>query len=647
MKIKKTILLFLNVLVVSILYGATYPDLRTVLNNQSSNSVIDVPKGTYTLDLISSGAYSFINKKNVTINGNGSTIICNRQKQCFSFTSCENVVFNNFYIEYDPPCCTQGTINAISSDKKTWDITIHDGYPVDSLEGTKVQVFGQSTLELVKNFGDIYGITVSKTGTRTFRLTGMSDKNSVVQLGDYVVLDVAATGTNIPAHGIILNACKNMSLDSITMYDSNCFSFYEYDCEKTHYYRCGVTRKPYDSKYTIQRLRAGSADGIHSKFAKIGPIIEECKVEYNGDDCIAVNGNFYPVYDINATSKSIYMLCSSSNLSDFKISVGDSIVCVNNDGSIRGKGVAKSISAALTAPTTAQLTTCYAKLGNQRNQFANGFVVTIDNWIAGMAISDIFYSMNRSGAGFKVINNQVGHNRSRAILIKSSNGIISGNTVVGSAMSGIAVAPEFYWMEAGCPSNIEISNNTIRNCMYNASMTGQSQAGALVVVSSAPQGGFSPAGGLKNYNIHDNVIDGCPRPCVVLTSIDGVNYYNNTTTTDLTMIRTHGSSLGVLNTKDFWKINVVNFTSINTDVHETKLNPENLISIDKNGNISIIGMEDGETAQLFIFDLPGRMLLNKKISNTDKTNLSQFNKGVYIVSLKYNQSTYSRKIILP
>jgi len=644
---KKPFLLFLNILVVLALYGATYPDLRTVLNSQSGNSVINVPNGTYTLDLISNGAYSFSNKKNVTINGNGSTIICNRQKQCFSFTSCENVVFKNFYIEYDPPCCTQGTINAISTDKKTWDITIHDGYPVDSVKGTKAQVFGQSTLDLVKNFGDLYGITVSKTGTRTFRLTGMSDKNSVVQIGDYVVLDVVATGTNISAHSIILNACKSMSLDSITMYDSNCFSFLEYDCEKTHYYRCNVTRKPYYPKYTIQRLRAGSADGIHSKHAKIGPIIEECKIEYNGDDCIAVNGNFYPVYDVNAASKSIYFLCSSSNISDFRMSVGDSIVCVNNDGSIRGKGVAKSVSSALTAPTSAQLSACYAKLGTQRNQFTNGFVVTIDNWITGLAIADIFYSMNRSGSGFKVINNQVGHNRSRAILIKSSNGIINGNTVVGSAMSGIAVAPEFYWMEAGCPSNIEIGNNTIRNCMYNSNMTGTSQAGALVVVSAAPQGGFSPAGGLKNYNIHDNVIDGCPRPCVVLTSIDGVNYYNNTTIPDLTMIRTHGSNLGVLNTKDFWKINVVNFTTLSVDVQETKLRPENVISFDKNGDLSVVGMQDGQTAQLCVFDLPGRLIYDKKISNASKTNLSHLNKGLYIVGVNYNQSVYSKKIMIP
>ena len=113
------------------------------------------------------------------------------------------------------------------------------------------------------------------------------------------------------------------------------------------------------------------------------------------------------------------------------------------------------------------------------------------------------------------------------------------------------------------------------------------------------------------------------------------------------MIRTHGSSLGVTNTKDFWKINVVNFTTINTDVPETKINPDNLIHFDKNGTISITGMQDGETAQLFVFDLPGRMLLNKKISNAEKTTISNLNKGIYIVSLKYNHSIYSKKISIP
>lgn len=621
-------------------FAEVYPDLRQALNAQINNSVINLPKGTYLLDLTTNGAYVFYNKKNVTINGNGSTIICNKQNQAFYFYNCENTVFSNFHIEYDPPCFTQGTITSISTDKKNWNITIHDGYPTVNVQG-KVQAFSKNTLELVQNFTTIYNAPITQLSTKEFRVTVPS--NNAVQVGDYAVMDVVAPGSGIQAHGIILGACKNMLLDSIVMYDSNCFSFFEFDCEKTHYNRCVVTRKPYNSKYTIQPLRAGSADGIHSKFATIGPIIEDCQIEYNGDDCIAINGNLYPIYDVDAVNKKIYFLSSSNSISDFKMSVGDSLICVNNNGSIRARLKATSINVA--TPTSAQIATCYSKLGSQVSQWRNGVVVNVDNWIADIAISDVGYSKNRSGDGFKVINNKVGHNRSRAILIKSSNGIINGNTIVGSAMSGIALGPEFYWMEGGCPSNIEISNNTIRNCMFESNMY-TSQAGALSVVSQNPAGtDFSPTGSLNNILIHDNIIDGCPRPCVVLSSINKVNYYNNTITPDLTMIRNHGYNLGVPNTKDCWSIYLTN-SSTASDVQETRIEQADKILIDKNANISVLNMQLGDTAHLVLSDITGRIIYTNNALTSQGASLAFLKKGIYAISIKSNQLHFSRKIII-
>lgn len=642
MTFKKTLLLIITLFLFFTCYANTYTDLRTILDSQKDNTVIDLPKATYLLDLISSGAYTFSNKKNITINGNGSTIICNRQSQAFYFGNCENVEFSNFHIEYDPPCYTQGTITAISTNKLLWEITLHDGYPVDNvnLQG-KVQVFSKNTLELVQNYSDIYSAAITKTGTRTFQIR-VPTANGPVQAGDYVVLDVlAGSGLGIQAHGIMLSGCKNMLLDSIVMYDSNCFSFFETDCEKTHYYRCVVTRKPFDSRYTIQPLRAGSADGIHSKFAKIGPIIEECRLGYNGDDCIAINGNFYPVYNVNVENKRIYFLSPSV---DFKMSVGDTIVCIKNDGSIRGQSIVKSLMT--TMPTSAQITACYLKLGSQSgSHWTYGVAMVVDTLITDTSISDLFYSKNRSGTGFKVLNNQLGHNRSRGIIIKASNGIISGNTVVGSAMSGILLSPEFYWMEGGCPSNIEISNNTIRNCMYYSSMNGSSQPAALVVVSSPPQGGFADAGSLSNYSIHNNVIEGCPRPCVVLTSIDGVKYYDNTITPDLSMIRTHGYNLGVPNNTDFWMINVTNFSTINSVADDIKINKDKSIIIDNSGNLSLSGMPDMEVAHIRICDLTGRIVIYKELSNNESISTASLKKGIYIVVINYKQSQFTKKIL--
>jgi hypothetical protein len=151
---KKLLLLIFFLGIINVAQGASELSLRDVLDSQVNNTIINVPFGTYVLDLVNNkSAYAFSGKKNVTIDGNGSTIICNRQSQAFGFNNCENVTFSNFYIEYDPPCSTQGTITTMSADKRNWDVDIHEGYPVDNLGGGRIQAYGKNTLELVQNFG--------------------------------------------------------------------------------------------------------------------------------------------------------------------------------------------------------------------------------------------------------------------------------------------------------------------------------------------------------------------------------------------------------------------------------------------------------------------------------------------------------------
>jgi hypothetical protein len=628
-------------------HAETYPDLRTILNSQINNSVINIPKGTYLLDLISSGTYSFMSKNNVVINGNGSTIICNRQSQAFQFYNCTNVAFKNLTIEYDPPCSTQGTITKMSSDKRTWDVEIHSGYPIDNLGISRIQAFGKNTLELVRNFGTATGSSLTKTSDKTIQLTISGWSNNTVQIGDYVALDALATGTTQP-HTIYMWGCKNMELDSIVVYGSNSYSFFEDNCESNHYYRCIVTRQPLNSKYTIQPLRAGIADGIHSRSAKVGPIIEDCRIEYNGDDCIAIHGVFYPVYAVDESNRCVYILISSSVLSNVRINAGDSIICVNNDGNIRGNSATNLIGNTLESPTTSQINACIAKFAsiNNVNKYIYGVKVKLDNWIPGIASGDILYSKDRIGSGFKVINNNVGHTRSRAILIKASDGIIDGNTIAGCELSGIVVTPQFSWMEAGCSNNVEISNNKIQSCMFRSSLTNSIQAGALVVAALNPMNRFCPAGNLNNISIHDNIIEDCPRPNVVLSSITGVKYYKNAITPSTTILRNHGNDFGITNINDLWMINVLEFSPTYTDVIETKNNLNNVIYIDNNSNIIFSGIRLGESAQMTVYDILGRKTTSAIITSSTGVSLGNLKNGIYLVSIKYNQKVLNKKILL-
>lgn len=645
--IKKSILLLLFLCIINAAHAAGELSLRTVLDNQINNTVINVPLGTYVLDLTNNKwAYLFNGKKNVTIEGNGSTIICNRQSQAFGFNNCENVTFSNFYIEYDPPCSTQGTITAMSVDKRTWDVQIHDGYPVDNLGGGRIQAYGKNTLELVQNFGTSSSDNLIKTGTRTIRFTINGWANNPVQVGDYVALDVLAVG-GTQAHTIITYACKNMKFQNIVVYDSNCFSFLEYDSENTYYYRCKVTRKLHDPKYPIDRLRAGIADALHSKYAKIGPTIEECVLEHSGDDCIAINGNFYPVYQSNETEKSISFLSTTSNVSDVRIKVGDKLVCVNNDGSIRGNAIVTSIIQSGKVTET-QRVGAFSKLTSVREAttFTNGFKAVLDNWVAGSTVCDVVYSNDRIGSGFKVINNQVGHNRSRAILIKASDGLIDGNRIVGSAMSGIAIAPEFYWMEGGCPSNIIIRNNYIENCMFESNMSGSSQFAALVVVSQAPNGQFSPAGGLNNISIYKNTIVNCPQPCIGITSTKGLRLYDNIITPS-SWIRAHGVNMGVSNSKPVFMNNVVGVTN-QPDINGIKVlsSTELKLFINAGGKLQMKGMGAKDEAQIAIYDVMGKKMLDQRVILPNEIQITNLKDGIYLARIFYRGESYSSKIIL-
>lgn len=645
---KKYTVLFLLIAFTSVCAQAEQ-DLRTLLDSQINNSEINIPKGTYTLDLTNGkNAYIFNNKKNVTINGNGSTIICNRQNQAFQFTNCENVTFSNFIIEYDPPCATQGTIVEMSADKRTWTVELHENYPTTGIQNDRILVYDKNNRELKQNFTTITtsAITTQTTGTTTklkFTTSWSNTATNPVEVGDYVAFVVKASGS-VQDHTFIISSCKYMLFEDVTVYDSNCFSFLEYDGEQNHYYRCVVTRKINDPKYPQDRLRAGMADAFHSKFAKIGPIVEECRLEYTGDDCIAINGNFYPVYDKNATDKTISFLTTASSLSDVYVRLNDRFVCVNNDGSIRGRAVVTNVSTA--SPTLAQRQATFAKLTNVVNSdnYAYGVKVKLDTWIEGSDVGDVIYSEDRIGSGFKILRDTVGGNRSRAILIKSAEGIIEGCEIKNSAMSGIALAPEFYWMEAGCPSEVIVRNNTIDNCMFDSNMNWTTQFAALVVVSQAPNGQFAPAGSINKISIYDNEITNCPYPAVGLTSIDGV-YFANNTIEKSSWDRTHGKDFGVPSNRDLYRVNTVNF-STTVDVNppmNLEINEGESVELRiENGQINLTTTPSGFQG-IRIFDMTGKLVLS---SSETSCNISHLTKGIYIVKIQAEDNSSSEKIIL-
>ena len=84
-------------------------------------------------------------------------------------------------------------------------------------------------------------------------------------------------------------------------------------------------------------------------------------------------------------------------------------------------------------------------------------------------------------------------------LIKASHGEVSGNHIEGCRMSGILVTPEYWWLEAGSSSDLQIAGNTLTNC----------GGIAICVQALAGNGAVASAGAHQNIAIVGNTVKRC------------------------------------------------------------------------------------------------------------------------------------------
>ncbi|MFV0469351.1 MAG: T9SS type A sorting domain-containing protein [Dysgonomonas sp.] len=614
---------------------ADLPLLKPLLDAQISNSSINIPKGKYLFDAVNHGNYTFSDLNNVTIDLNGSEIICNKASNVFTFNNCTNVTVKNFSIDFDPLLFTQGTITAVDSSKGWFDFTVDEGYPITDIAATRTQFFDSSTRKLKRNSLTIYesGLTITKkTGTdNQFRASKLYSWDALEAVGDLVVFSRTGSG-----HCFYMYKCSNMTIENVTLYGASTFAFFENETDNSHYQSCKISLKKDETERPSARLRSVNADGIHSKNAKIGPTIEGCEIAYGGDDCIAINGAMYPIYKVDASTRSIYFLSSGTSA---YLGATDSIQLVSYDGSRKGVVNVEILKSA--TPTTTEINAFLSKYTSlsDRASYTNGFQIRVNEIPTDLAAGDVLYNKDKIGSGFSIRNNLVGHIRSRAILIKAGNGIISNNIIEDCEMGGIVLSPEYDWMEAGFSSNVEISYNTITNCMFGRSST-SGKAGALSVMCIGGNKSIAPAGAYSNINIHNNAINDCPQPAVVVTSVDGLTYENNTYNPDYSTIRVHGQAYGVPNNVSFWTKNI----SYNSGIDQNAID----------STIDYISVADGKIifkqnvpARFKVFSLQGKLMYQEILSRSgEQINLSGLVNGVYLLTIQTSDNIYSHKIIL-
>ena len=492
-------------------------DLRQFLYDEINRGekYIVVPPGVYRVQPESNKAHlTFSNLRDVTIVAYGVEMICLETTRAINIYQCTNFKIQGLSIDFDPLPFTQGRITQLSSDKTVHTIELSDGYPTANLiNGNKYEIFRPDTRTL--RFGSYYSYSYTVQDSKNIKVT-RSGSWQGEQVGDIIAISARhAPGGSIP-HAIYVTKSDGAILEDVTLWSGNMFGFFETYSTRSQYIRCTIDRRPLENDYTTRadaRIRSNHADAFHSKFADVGPKYDGCKARFMADDAVAINGSYDMVM---ATSGSTIRVLGKDN--DIHVQAGDPLEIISFTGERLNDAQVVSVTKSSSGATQAEIDFLYS-LGvhsGYQDSMRSIWNVVIDRSIT-LPRGSLIAASNRLGNGFVVTNCDFGYNRSRGILVKASQGLISNNRVEGSVMEAIRVAPEYWWLEAGSSIAVSIVGNTIDN--------------SEIGIEVAAQGGnrqLAPAGAFKDITIQNNIVRNTSKDSIKVTSTNGLLINGNT-----------------------------------------------------------------------------------------------------------------------
>ena len=498
-------------------------DLRELIAQgiSTGQSVITLPPGRYRVAPIKREHLVFKGLKNITINAEGVEMICTQTTRAINIEQCENFTLRGLVIDYDPLPFTQARITAISADQKEVSVAVIAGYPEPKAGRGSVEVFDPASNELRGRFS-FHDIPCAPTGPGRATLTQPNPARGVPfgLVGDIVVIRSSLGSGGEISHAITLADSVGTTLDAVSLCASNCFGFYENGCTQTKYVKCRIGRRAPATDLVARgypRLRSTNADGFHSKNARQGPLYDRCTVLYNGDDSIAINGDFHYV---SSGDRATLRVLAKNQMTMRK---GDGVQLFSYDGSRidNRKITAIEEDGEITPKERASLVDQKNIDERLRTQgMAKAYRVTLDAPVS-VVPGTLICSAETIGSGFIVRDCQLGHNRSRGIIVKACRGQITGNQIEGCVMTGILISPEFHWLEGGLSDDLLIAKNRIIN-----------GRGMGIAVAAGGDHQLAPAGAFRNITIRDNVIQGGAEPGLLTTSIRGLVEEGNSVQTN-------------------------------------------------------------------------------------------------------------------
>ena len=494
---------------------------------------IDIPKATYTFN----AAISLKGAANLVLNGNGSTFVYTQKCSAVTMDSCSNITWRDITVDFKPLLFTQGVIVGISGN--TIDLKIDAGYSTDmdyyiNNGSNGANIIDASTGAMKAGTRDSFGVaSYEKLSADTFRLNIGWDINTPVnnpvsqgqyfaKAGDLMVIKAHTVQT------MVMNWCKNIRFDSVTLHNGGGSGFLEmYGDGGNTYKNVKVTPGPKPAGAARERLNSISGDVIHSASVKVGPLVENCLFEKQGDDGVNIHG-FYG-FSVKKVNDRTYLV--SPKYIDI-IQPGDQVE-ITGAYDYETQKITKAVSVKQVQRPDLEADAKKAWQGKHPPASFTSFVEITFQDAVELELGDGVCSITRTGSGSVIRDSTFRHNRSRGIVLKAFDSLVEGNTIENTGLSGIVCSTEIgYWGEAHFTRNIIIRNNKLIGCntSVNVRTNGSDEIGAINVSIFAPLNftGLLEARQNRNIVIENNTITDSYAYGMLLTNIDGLKVTGNT-----------------------------------------------------------------------------------------------------------------------
>lgn len=414
-------------------------------------------------------AVNIKNKKNITIDGEGATLLFDGNVSAFGIESSENVTLKNFTIDYKTPCLIQGRITD-STDKYIEVDFDAEGLETKYDEQQKTLVFRSkdgceyftSDSFLLNEFDPVlkkpapaspdYFLCLNNphpvyTSMSVCVDTEVIDKNKMRftfknksvkhNVGNCVIGTIHERRNN----NIHLFRCKNVTLENINMYSSLSFGVINLCGENMTVRNVNSITKP-----SSNRLLGVVADMFHCVNTKGKIDIRDCRVENLMDDCLNVHSLLSVVK--SAIDKNTlllhftYLAKKAINL----YSKGEKIAVLHPESF-------KKI----------------CELTVKESEYSGDYHLTVvfEEDVTNIPEGCILESEDAKPEVY-VSGCSVGNNRGRGFLVHCGGKTVVENNVIYSTREGIDVngACKVY-LEGSAVTDLTVRNNDFTNCSYN------------------------------------------------------------------------------------------------------------------------------------------------------------------------------------